>query len=47
MILDRLSRAFRQQNWFAVAIETLIVIVGVVVGFQITAWGNERVSRVE
>ena len=47
MILDRLSRAFRQQNWFAVAIETLIVIVGVVVGFQITAWGNERASRAE
>lgn len=47
MILDRLSRAFRQQNWFAVAIETLIVIVGVVVGFQITAWGNARAERAE
>lgn len=47
MILERLSRAFRQQNWFAVAIETLIVIVGVVVGFQITAWGNARAERAE
>ena len=44
-ILGRLSQAVREQNWFAVVLEVLIVIVGVVVGFQITAWGNERDLR--
>lgn len=42
MILARLSRALREQNWFAVAIEFLIVILGVVIGFQVTAWNAER-----
>ena len=46
-ILARLAAAMREQNWFAVALEALIVIVGVVVGFQITAWGNERAARAE
>lgn len=41
-LLGRLSQAVREQNWFAVALEVLIVIVGVVVGFQISAWGQER-----
>ncbi len=42
MILSRLKHAIREQNWFAVVLEMLIVIVGVVVGFQITAWGQGR-----
>jgi len=47
MILSRLSRAFREQNWFAVALEFVIVIAGVVIGFQITAWNNARQDRIE
>ncbi|MDX1418739.1 MAG: hypothetical protein R3181_02125 [Rubricoccaceae bacterium] len=35
----------REQNWFAVVLEMVIVIVGVVVGFQITAWGADRADR--
>ena len=42
MILARLSRAIREQNWLAVAIEFVIVIAGVVIGFQISAWASER-----
>ena len=45
MILARLSRAIREQNWFAVTIEFLIVILGVVIGFQITAWNADRERR--
>ncbi|MEE2525922.1 hypothetical protein V0U79_06055 [Hyphobacterium sp. HN65] len=45
MILSRLSHAFRTQNWFAVALEFLIVIAGVVIGFQITAWNEARGER--
>ena len=41
-ILGRLSKAVREQNWFAVVLELLIVILGVVIGFQITAWGQAR-----
>lgn len=37
MILANLTKAIREQNWFAVVVEFLIVIVGVVIGFQITA----------
>ena len=44
-ILGRLAAAVREQNWFAVALEVVIVIVGVVIGFQVTAWGNERAER--
>ena len=36
MILTRLSRAIREQNWFAVILEFFIVVIGVAVGFQLT-----------
>ena len=42
MILARLSAAIRAQNWFAVALEFVIVIAGVVIGFQVTAWNADR-----
>ena len=42
MILSRISKAIREQNWLAVAIEFVIVILGVVIGFQITAWNATR-----
>ncbi|NNF57050.1 MAG: hypothetical protein HKN04_02310 [Rhodothermaceae bacterium] len=44
-ILGRLTQAVREQNWFAVVLEMVIVIVGVVVGFQITVWGQDRADR--
>lgn len=42
MILARLTRAIRDQNWLAVAIEFIIVMLGVVIGFQVTQWANDR-----
>jgi len=42
MILQNLSKAVREQNWFAVFLEFVIVIAGVVIGFQITARNAER-----
>ncbi|MCF8879859.1 hypothetical protein L5876_08545 [Hyphobacterium sp. SN044] len=42
MILSRIAKALREQNWIAVAIEFVIVILGVVIGFQITAWNATR-----
>jgi len=45
MILARLSRAVREQNWFAVVLEFVLVIAGVVIGFQVTAWNEVRQER--
>jgi len=42
VILDNLTRAIRDQNWFAVGIELVIVILGVVIGFQVNAWNEDR-----
>ncbi|WP_291841750.1 hypothetical protein [Maricaulis sp.] len=46
MILARITRALKDQNWFAVALEFIIVIAGVVIGFQVTAWNDGRSERV-
>ena len=45
MILARITRAVRAHNWFAVALEFVFVIAGVVIGFQVTAWNGERGER--
>lgn len=45
MILANLAKAVREQNWFAVAIEFVIVIAGVALGFQIQGWNAERQER--
>lgn len=42
MILRRLSEAFRKQDWFTVAVETLIVVLGVFLGIQL---GNLNEAR--
>lgn len=42
MILKRLKQAILEQNWFAVGLEVVIVVLGVVIGFQITAWANRQ-----
>lgn len=42
MILTNLARAIREQNYYAVVLEFLIVIAGVVIGFQINAWNEDR-----
>ncbi|WP_291841752.1 hypothetical protein [Maricaulis sp.] len=45
MILARITQALRDQNWLAVTIEFVIIIAGVVIGFQVTAWNGEREAR--
>lgn len=45
--LGRISHALREQNWSAVFIEVAIVVVGVVIGFQLTAWGQSRAARAQ
>ena len=42
MILANLVKAIREQNYYAVFLEFVIVILGVVIGFQVTAWNADR-----
>ncbi|MDP3460262.1 MAG: hypothetical protein Q8S09_13400 [Hyphomonas sp.] len=42
MILRRLADAFRRQEWFTVAVETLIVVFGVLIGLQVNNWNEAR-----
>ena len=38
----RLRDAIADHNWFSVAIEILIVTVGILLAFQIDQWGDQR-----
>jgi len=45
MILNRLSKAIRKQDWFTVALEFVIVVFGIFVGLQANEWAQERQDR--
>lgn len=47
MILRRLATSIRKQDWFAVVIETLIVVMGVYLGIQLGNWNAARSERAE
>ena len=47
MILRRLTDAFRKQDWFTVAVETLIVVLGVFLGLQVNNWNEARGARAQ
>jgi hypothetical protein len=44
MILRRLGQSLRKQNWVAVTIELVIVILGVFIGTQVSNWNQERAT---
>ncbi len=45
MILRSVIRHVRDQNWFAVGLDFLIVVVGVFIGIQVANWNEERTNR--
>lgn len=45
MILRSLAHSIRRQDWFAVAIEFLIVVAGIFAGLQVTDWNERRQLR--
>jgi len=47
MIIRRMAEAIREQNWFTVVIEILIVVIGIFLGLQVTEWNDERRARGE
>ena len=42
MILRRLTKHVKDQNWFAVALDFVIVVAGILIAFQITNWSAAR-----
>jgi hypothetical protein len=46
MILRSITKHVRDQNWFAVGIDFLIVIVGVFIGIQVANWNDAQRERV-
>jgi len=47
MILRSVMRHVRDQNWIAVGLDFLIVVVGVFIGIQVANWNEVRQARVE
>ena len=45
MLLRRVMKHVRDQNWFAVGIDFVIVVTGVFIGIQVANWNTERQNR--
>ena len=47
MLLRRITQHVKEQNWFAVGLDFIIVVVGVVIGIQVANWNDNRAARAE
>ncbi len=47
MLLRRIIEHVKTQNWTAVGLDFVIVVVGVLLAFQITAWNDDRINRID
>lgn len=47
MILRRFMHHIKEQNWFAVGLDVLVVIVGIFLGLQVSEWNDERKAILE
>lgn len=47
VILSRVIEHVRAQNWFAIAIDFVIVVLGVFIGIQVSNWNEVRVDKRE
>lgn len=45
MILRSLTQHVKDQNWFAVFLDFIIVVAGVVIGIQVANWNDNRAAR--
>ena len=46
MLLRRVLMHFRKQDWIAIVLDFVIVVVGIFVGLQVSQWNDERQERV-
>jgi hypothetical protein len=42
MILRRFTQHVTEQNWFAVGLDLVVVVVGIFLGLQVTQWNDAR-----
>ena len=42
MVLRRLAASARRQDWFAVTVELVVVVLGIFIGMQVTNWSEDR-----
>ena len=47
MILRRFIQHVKEQNWFAVGLDVIVVIVGIFLGMQVTDWNDKRNDRIK
>ena len=47
MILRRLAEGIKNQDWFVVVVEILIVVVGIYIGLQVDDWNKARQDRAD
>lgn len=47
MIIGRLTQGVRERDWFAVIVELLVVVVGIVAAFQVDRWWESRGARLD
>lgn len=45
MLLQRVTKHIKEQNWFAVIIDFLIVVSGIFIGLQVTEWSNSESEK--
>ena len=45
MLLRRVTKDVRNQNWVAIGIDFAIVVIGVFIGLQATSWNEERIAH--
>lgn len=45
MVIRRIREHVAAQNWFAVGIDFLIVVAGIVIGTQVNNWNQSRIER--
>lgn len=45
MVLRRFVAAIRRQDWSTIAVEILIVVIGILIGLQVNGWNERRETR--
>jgi len=46
VFLRKINEHLRTQNWLAIGIDLVVVIIGVVIAFQVTEWNDARKARI-
>lgn len=46
MLLRRFMSNLNEQNWLAVFLDLLVVILGIFLGLQVTEWNNQRIENI-